>query len=82
MQHPSLSAAECEVLRLIAKGLSDRQIAAQLRKSLRTIHAHRDHLFDKTGSSNRVILTRFAISAGYVPFTWSDEDEDRDHAMT
>lgn len=70
MSRPRLSPTECEILCLIADGLSDPQIAAALYKSPRTIDAHRDRLFSKTGSHNRVQLTRYAIAMGYVPVAW------------
>jgi DNA-binding NarL/FixJ family response regulator len=75
MAERTLTPVEIDVLLLIAHGLSDRQIAAAQYKSLRTIHAHRDHLLAKTGCRNRVELTRFAIAAGYVPSAWNDYEE-------
>lgn len=67
---PQLSTIEIEVLRGIAEGLSDGQLAAKLCRSVHTIRSHRDNLLGKTASSNRVELTRFAIAAGHVPVAW------------
>ena len=61
-----LSPVEVEVLRLIADGLSDQEIAGALCKSLNTIRTHRDPPLSKTGCHNRVGLTRYAVAAGYV----------------
>jgi DNA-binding NarL/FixJ family response regulator len=70
MDTSQLSAIEVEVLRLIADGLSDSEIAAVLRRSLYTVRTHRDHLLVKTACHNRVELTRFAVAAGLVPVDW------------
>ena len=75
MARSLLSPPEVEVLRLIAEGWSDRQIAAALGKALGTIHAHREHLFAKTGSHNRVQLTRYALACGYVPVAWESPEK-------
>lgn len=77
MSTRDLSSAELEILRLIADGFRDRQIAAILHKSVGTIRTHRDHLLWKTNSHNRVELTRFAIDAGYVPFVWRSRERIR-----
>ena len=65
-----LSPVEVEVLRLIAGGLSDQEIAGALCKSLNTFRTHRDHLLSQTGCHNRVELTRYAVAAGYVRLDW------------
>ncbi len=68
----SLSMVELDVLRCIANGLSDQQIARTLYKSVHTIHRHRDNLLGKVGVNNRVELTRYAIAAGHVPVAWKN----------
>jgi DNA-binding NarL/FixJ family response regulator len=60
----SLTAREAEVLRLIGKGLSRVQIAAQLSRSVKTIDGHQDHLMKKLGLTSRADLIRFAIREG------------------
>ncbi len=67
-----LSSAEISVLCCIADGMSDLQAATFLRRSVHTIHRHRDNLFIKTGSHNRVELARYAVARGYVPATWKN----------
>ncbi len=56
-----LTAREVEVLRLLAKGLTDAQIAEQLVLSLHTIHAHLRTIYSKLGVSSRSAATRYAF---------------------
>jgi predicted ATPase/DNA-binding CsgD family transcriptional regulator len=59
--YPSgLSAREVEVLRLVAKGLTNAQIAEDLYISPRTVNAHLGSIYHKIGSSTRAEATRFA----------------------
>jgi DNA-binding NarL/FixJ family response regulator len=51
-----LSEREAEVARLVAKGFSNKQIAAQLHLSVRTIEDHVRHALAKTGLANRTQL--------------------------
>ncbi len=55
-----LTAREVEVLRLLAQGLSDAQIAEQLVISVRTVNRHTTSLYSKLGVSSRAAATRFA----------------------
>jgi predicted ATPase/DNA-binding CsgD family transcriptional regulator len=61
-----LSARERELVTLVAQGLTDAQIAAQLYISVRTVRSHLDRIRDKTGCRRRADLTRLALSAGLV----------------
>jgi DNA-binding CsgD family transcriptional regulator len=61
-----LSARERELVRLVAQGRSDAQIAAKLYISIRTVRSHLDRIGDKTGCRRRVDLTRLALTAGLV----------------
>jgi DNA-binding NarL/FixJ family response regulator len=70
MASTHLSRVEIDILCLIAEGWTDRQIAAGLCKSLDTVHAHRDHILNKTNCHNRVQLTRYAIAHGFVSGAW------------
>lgn len=56
-----LTAREVEVLRLVAQGLTNPQIAAQLVISLHTVNAHVRSIFNKLDVSSRNGVTRFAI---------------------
>lgn len=60
----SLTAREAEILRLIGKGLSRTQIAAQLCRSAKTIDAHQGRMMKKLGIEARADLMRFAIREG------------------
>jgi len=60
----SLTARETEILRLIGKGLSRTQIAAQLSRSAKTIDGHQERMMKKLGIPARSDLMRFAIREG------------------
>jgi DNA-binding NarL/FixJ family response regulator len=61
---PQLTDRETEVLRLVAKGLSSRQIADRLVISHRTVQNHVQNTLTKLQLHNRVELTRYAIEQG------------------
>ncbi|MFB7876922.1 LuxR C-terminal-related transcriptional regulator [Nocardia sp. NPDC056064] len=61
---PSLTERETEVLRMVAKGLSAKQIAARLNLSHRTVENHVQATLRKLQLANRVELTRYAIEQG------------------
>jgi two-component system, NarL family, response regulator NreC len=56
-----LSEREVEVLRLIALGHTNNEIAQQLSLSVRTIESHRAHIQEKLGVSPRSKLVRYAL---------------------
>jgi two-component system, NarL family, response regulator NreC len=61
-----LSAREVEVLRLIALGHTNAEIAAQLYLSVRTVESHRAHIQQKTQRSSRAELVSYARSHGLL----------------
>ncbi|MFI9551422.1 response regulator [Nonomuraea endophytica] len=61
---PRLTERETEVLRLVAKGLSYRQIADRLVLSHRTVQNHVQNTLNKLQLHNRVELVRYAIERG------------------
>ncbi|MFY1675371.1 response regulator [Plantactinospora sp. WMMB334] len=61
---PRLTERETEVLRLVAKGMSYKQIAARLGLSHRTVQNHVQNTLGKLQLHNRVELTRYAIERG------------------
>ena len=71
---PTLTERETEVLRMVAKGLSYKQIAERLVLSHRTVQNHVQNTLRKLQMHNRVELTRYAIAQGL------DQDEDGDDA--
>jgi len=62
----SLTKREVEVLRLLAGGLNTKQIAAELKVSVKTVETHRQHVMEKAGTNSVAALTRFAIRHGLV----------------
>jgi DNA-binding NarL/FixJ family response regulator len=67
-----LSAREAEVLRLVAAGKSNREIARALTLSEKTVANHIANIFAKTGADNRASATAFAFRHGLSGVT-SDE---------
>jgi len=65
-EHPALSARELEVLKLVAKGCSTKEIAPQLNITCRTVETYRERIMSKLGVHNIAGLTRFAISEGLI----------------
>jgi DNA-binding NarL/FixJ family response regulator len=61
-----LSSGETEVLQLIAEGRPNKQVAAELGLSFKTVDEHRQHLMAKLDIHNVSGLTRYAISAGII----------------
>ena len=61
---PRLTDRETEVLRLVAKGLSYKQIAERLVLSHRTVQNHVQNTLNKLQLHNRVELVRYAIQQG------------------
>ena len=59
-----LSSREVEVLRLVAQGKSNRQIAEALVLSEKTVINHLTSIFNKTVTDNRAAATAFAIRHG------------------
>ena len=61
-----LSEREVEVLRLIALGHTNSEIAAQLFLSVRTVETHRSHIQQKLRLSSRADLVRYALQRGLI----------------
>ncbi len=61
-----LSTREREVLRHIAEGSSNKEIAHKLGISVRTVESHRDSLMKKVGIKNVAGLTRLALRSGLI----------------
>jgi two-component system response regulator NreC len=62
----TLTPREIEVLRLIARGHTNRQIAGLLTLSVRTVESHRANLMDKLDLHSRVELVRYAAQHGLL----------------
>jgi DNA-binding NarL/FixJ family response regulator len=70
LQHPEegrlLTDREREILKLIAKEYSNKQIAEELFISERTVETHRKNIFRKTGTSSLVGLIKFAYANNLI----------------
>lgn len=67
--HVALTSREKDVMRLLAAGQTNREIAESLVLSRRTVEKHRQALTRKLGLSNRDDLTRYAIRRGLIEAT-------------
>ncbi|HEX6753060.1 MAG TPA: response regulator transcription factor [Solirubrobacterales bacterium] len=65
-QADELSDRERDVLRLIALGHTNAEVAEQLFISIRTVESHRAHIQQKLGLSSRAELVRYALERGLV----------------
>lgn len=61
-----LTDREIEVLRLLVKGLSQKEIADILKVSIHTVISHRKNISEKTGIKSIAGLTIFAITQKYI----------------
>jgi two-component system response regulator NreC len=61
-----LTGREVEILRLIALGHTNTEIAARLFLSVRTVESHRAHIQQKSGQSTRAELVRYALDHGLI----------------
>jgi DNA-binding NarL/FixJ family response regulator len=61
-----LTAREVEVLRLVATGLTNRQIAEQLVLSEKTVARHVSNIFGRLGISSRSAATAYAYEHGFI----------------
>jgi DNA-binding CsgD family transcriptional regulator len=69
-RHPNgLTEREVEVLRLIAGGCTNREIADALVLSVRTVERHIAHIYSKTNARGRADATRYAVRHHLIPDT-------------
>ena len=61
-----LTSREAEVLQLVAEGSANKQVAASLGISIKTVEKHRQHLMDKLNIHETAGLTRYAIAHGII----------------
>ena len=64
-----LSERESEVLRLIAWGHSNKEIAARLQISVKTVEAHKANTMKKLGLNSRIDIVRYALLRGWLQDT-------------
>lgn len=63
---PLLSERESEVVRLVARGYSNKEIAAKLEVSVKTVETYRYRAVEKLGLRSRADLVRYAIEQGWL----------------
>ncbi|MCI0897044.1 MAG: response regulator transcription factor, partial [Chloroflexi bacterium] len=59
-----LTQREADVIRLIAQGKTDREIAEELIIAIRTVTTHVGNILNKTGAANRAEAASFATRHG------------------
>lgn len=67
VDEPVVSSREIAVLRLLARGLPNKQIARQLGISPRTVEGHLTHIFNKLGVGSRTEALLWALDHGIAP---------------
>jgi DNA-binding NarL/FixJ family response regulator len=63
---PSLTDREAEVLRLIASGYGNKEIAARLALSVKTVEAHKANAMRKLDLSGRIDIVKYAVLQGWL----------------
>jgi DNA-binding NarL/FixJ family response regulator len=64
--YDSLTDREKQVLKLVAEGRSNKEVAEVLGISVKTAMSHREHVMEKLGVHNRTELVRFALKKGVI----------------
>ncbi len=64
--YESLTDREKQVLKLVAEGRSNKEVAVILGISVKTAMSHREHVMEKLGVHNRTELVRFALKRGVI----------------
>ncbi|MFN7948649.1 MAG: response regulator transcription factor [Blastocatellia bacterium] len=62
----ALSDREAQVLRLIALGFSNKEVADQLQLSVKTVEAHKASCMKKLGITSRIGIVRYAVLQGWL----------------
>jgi DNA-binding NarL/FixJ family response regulator len=62
----AISERETEIVELVARGLTNQEIAQTLTISKRTVDNHVSNIFTKTGAKNRVALLNWAMDKGKI----------------
>jgi len=62
----TVSERESEVLRLIASGYSNKEIAASLSLSVKTVEAHKANAMRKLGLTSRIDIVKYAVLQGWL----------------
>lgn len=65
--YEALTDREKQVLRIVAEGKSNKEVAELLGISVKTAMSHREHVMEKLGLHSRTDLIRFALKIGVIP---------------
>jgi HD-GYP domain-containing protein (c-di-GMP phosphodiesterase class II) len=79
-QPARLTAREVEVLRLVARGMSTREIARHLEITPKTAGNHIEHIYEKIGARNRAEAGMFAVQNGLFALGVAPDGEKKDVA--
>lgn len=63
---PAITGREAEVLRLVSRGYSNKEIAARLGVSIKTIEVHKANAMRKLGLNGRIELLKYALHQGWL----------------
>lgn len=66
MKRSLLTSREMEILQLVAEGKANKESAAELKISIKTVEKHRGNLMEKLDIHDTAGLTRYAISSGII----------------
>ena len=69
VHNANLTAREADVLRLIALGYVNKEVAARLNLSVKTVEAHKSNAMNKMGMKSRVDIVRYAILQDWLQDT-------------
>ncbi len=61
-----LTEREKEILKLVAQGNANKNVAARLKISIRTVETHRNHLIHKLGLKTTAALVKYALAKGLI----------------
>ena len=65
---PTLTPRECEVLKMLAEGISVKEIACSLNLSIKTVDAHKVNLMRKLDIHNKAQLVKYAVQKKIIEF--------------
>jgi len=69
---PSLSERELQVLKLVATGATNNQVARDLTISVNTVKVHLNNIFSKLGVQSRTEASLYAVRHGWIEVKWAD----------
>jgi two-component system response regulator NreC len=76
VQAGAISERELDVLRMVALGYTNTEIADVLELSVRTVETHRAHIYEKLGFGSRAELVRYALQHGLMDPEWVDRERE------